>query len=234
MLKTFLEWLELNESMSVYIKGYDYQNNIKDLDDLSWFLIRNVINPIEKERIKSGSEDEGWPVEYPISPDGSYYESGNLVLNFYTTGWSKESIDKIVKGIKYYLDQLVIKYAPPKQPEKSGKYKGKVIRIPILSMRKTKGAPPQLNMANDNAVLIIKDLLGLSLDGFSPRDLLIKIDNLDDDLIDIHKRDPYMTRGKSTVYWGGLSKDDIWKRIEILKQIAKWSIENGYEELYLA
>lgn len=233
----FLEWLKLNESMSLYISGHDYHGDINNLDDLAHQIKVKLINPIwyklspeDQQMIQKG----GSMYHGIITPDGSHYLDGEQVLNFYTQGW--KDVSKIIQGIKYYLDELHVKYGPFKE-EKSGAFNGNVIRIPILEFKKTNNSPPLLNMSNANAELIFHDLLGFDTEQhMSPVDVYHKIETLNKDQLDIHARDAYQTqnKGSAQVFHGGLSSSDIANRLEQIKKIAKWAIDNHYDQMYLA
>ena len=237
-MKTFKEWLNLFESMSVYVKGHDYSSDIHNLDDISARLKKHVIDPLwykipeeERDAVKNG----GSVSHRIISPDGSYYSNGNPIINLYTAGWSQESIDKIIQGIKYFLDEMRVKYGPFKT-ESSGMYGGKVTRIPILDYSPTSNSPPLLNLSNANANLIFGDILGIQERGsISPAELIMRISKIDKDKISIHAQEPYSQQipGRVTHIHGGIDEEGIKKRLNALQQIAKWAMDNHYDEIYV-
>ena len=118
-----------------------------------------------------------------LAPDGSHYTEGKDIINFYTGGWSPQNVQKILAGIKYYLDEKKIKYGPFAKDMSKMFSNVPVIRIPIISWKPTENIPPAVNLSNFNANLIFGDILkypekdGGYLD-INPRDLIIKIDNL--------------------------------------------------------
>lgn len=239
-MRTFLEWMKLSESMSVYVQGHDYQSEVRDLDDVADQIKAKVVYPMwsritpeEQDAVKKG----GSTSHQTIVTDGSYISDGNLVINFYTAGWSDESIKRITDGIKYFLDEMKVKYGPFKQ-ERSGMYKSNVIRIPVLKFDTTKNTPPLMNLANANAYLIFKELLGLEGDGssfqVSPSDLLMRI-AVAENKIDLAVRAPEVERepGKATIYSGGYDAEQIADRLKTLEQIAQWAIDNHYDSIYV-
>ena len=243
-MKTFIEWLQqLNESMSVYVSGHEYHQDINNLDDLAeqlkqkvLYVAWNKLPPDQQQAVQAGgSVQHGM-----LIPDGSYYNSEKQeVLNFYTAGWGK-MIPNLIQGIKYYLDELGVKYGEFKA-EKSGMFNSEVVRIPILQWSKSKNAPPLLNLANANARLIFGELLGFPGDeggysDISPADLYRKIEELERHQLDIHARDAYTMKPKNgpTMMHGGLSSEDISSRLEQIKQIAKWALANHYDQIYVA
>lgn len=242
-MKTFKEWMTIAEGMSVHVSGYSWTDDIHDFDGLAYQIKRKVIEtfwqkltPDQQQAVrKSGSMNHGI-----LTPDGSHYGREKAeIINFYTGGWPEDMVPQMVKGIKYYLDEMKVKYGAFKQ-EKSGMFDSGVIRIPILAWSTTKDAPPELSLNNGNANLIFGDLLGYrgsdSSYEMSAADLYTKISNLDPDKLGIHARDPYSskTAGGPQVFHGGLDSDGIERRLEVIKNIAKWAIEHHYDKIYVA
>ncbi len=245
-MKDWKVWLEtrmLQESMDLYIKGHDTHNQIDDVDDLAHYLKYNTFDkmwskmtPEEQEEIRKGGSMHHWV----ISPDGSFYKDGTPVINFYTTGFTPERKKQMLQGIEFYLKELGIPMGQI-QTNTSNMYGGEVIRIPIGQIPK-KDTPARLNMSNQNAITIFRDLLNYPEDpeggffGISAADLLIKIDNLPDYMSQVHQRDPYDKKGKTgpRMIDFGLSADAIQQRLDIIRQIAQWAVKNGHSELYVA
>jgi hypothetical protein len=230
--------------MDVLISGYSTQNDMKNLDDIAEYLKRKIINPLweklspeEKDVVrKAGSMHHGI-----LTPDGSYYNRDKKeILNLYTGGWPERFIKSLVEGVKYYLDELKIKYSSFIN-DKSKMFDGdSVVRIPILSWKPTEDTPPSLNLANGNAMLIFGQLLKYKVEegGFyniAPADLIVKIDNLEKDQLRIHARDQYSsTRGGSQTINGGLDENGIQKRLDAIRNIAQWAIKNHYDSINVA
>lgn len=244
-MKTFKEWMNLTEGMSVMISGYNSNDNIKDFESIAEFIKGKVINPLwyqltEEEKAavrKGGSLHHGI-----LAPDGSYYgRDGKEILNLYTGGWPDEQLNKMVKGVKYYLDEMKIKYSPF-ITDRSKMFDGDpVIRIPILSWKPTQDAPPSLDMNNSNTHLIFSDVLGYKGEeggyfNLSPADLVVKIDNIENGKLQIHARDPYVSKrnnGPEMIH-GGIDSSGIERRLEVIKQIAQWAMKNHYDNIYVA
>lgn len=241
-MNSFKDWLQI-ESMSVYVQGYDYQDDINDLDDVANSLKRKVLYPAWEKLSKEQQEmvEKGGSGQHSmIVPDGDYYaDSKNQVINFYTAGWPHDMVPGLIQGIKYYLDEMRIKYGQFKIDD-SGMFDSEVVRIPVLQYSTSKNSPALLNLSNDNAMVIFRDLLKFPEEsgGFvdiSPADLYRKIETLEKDMIDIHARDPYSSqqKGGATYISGGLSSEGIASRLEQLKQIAKWALDNHYDQMYV-
>jgi len=244
-MKSFQEWLvAINESVTFTVAGHDYSNQIKDLYDLGNFLSRKIIVPhmskLSEEDLKKAQQI------YPdsISPDLSTWQWGEEdgVLNFYTVGF-EAVLPKMLDAIKYFLDDLGIQYGQMRT-EQSGAYNSNVIRIPILQIKKSKNAAPDVNMTNRNAQIIIRDLLQFpdpleDIYKLPVADLLIRINNVQDYLINIHTVEPYSVSKKnqeelkSTIFHGGLSFEQIQRHLDSLEQLALWAKANGYHEIQL-
>jgi hypothetical protein len=239
----FIEWLDLRESMDLYVSGFEYPQETETLLDLCHYLFRNVIDrfwqkmtPEQQARFRN----QGRAIE-TISPDTSSSDAfgSTGIINFYMGGIDPALRPKMLQGVKYYLDELGVKYGPFK--EESDGSDIRVVRIPILHNEPKKhDMPAKLNMANANAHLIFGQLLGFPDEGgsysFSARDVMVKIDGALKEL-DIQKaaRPTTVEKGKgATVYSMGLSADDIKMRLGKIREIAKWAIEKGYDQLYVA
>jgi hypothetical protein len=231
-MRNFLEWVELNEGMSVMVADYNYSSDIKNIEDVCHMLMKNLVYPM----LSSGKLKTSAPhVHDTIVPDGNYYASGTEVINFYTFDFDEQSINAIMSGIKYYLDEMHIKYGPFKK-EKSGMHNSEVFRIPVLSLKKTNNNAPSLDLSNTNAILIFRELLGYHGEHsfmINAKELYNKISSLTDDMIKIHVRDMYSSQrpsGALSISYG-LSFDDIKLRLEEIKKIALWAINNKFDQI---
>lgn len=240
-MKTFKEWKELHETMDVSVADYNSSGNIRDLDDVTHVLFRQVLAPVyekispeDQQKMKEMGPYDAMNV---ITTDGSYYENGSKVINFYIGGMPEDALNKILNGIHYYLKEMNIKYGPFKT-EKSGMYKGNVIRIPVLELKQTENMPTPLNLSNSNAYLIFRDILGYHERDFYDipvADLLFKIGQLPDYAPELHQRDPYTVKGKGPMmYSGGLDASGIKARLDQIKNIALWAQNNGYDKITVA
>lgn len=242
-MDNFKNWLSLNEGMSIYVADRDYRNDLNNIDDLAEYLKRKVYYPLEnklsKEQINKlrtgGSAGHGI-----IAPDGSYYHGEDQVINFYTSGL-EEFVPTILKGIKYYLDELKVKYGQFKE-EKSNMFKSNVIRIPILQFNTSKNTPPLMNLSNQNAFELFGNILKFKFDNENGTfddipvgELYRRIEGLEQDQIQLHARDPYTTKYDkgATFHYGGQNEEDIKRKLEQIKKIAKWAMDNHYDKIKL-
>lgn len=252
----FIRWggkKPLNESMNVYVKGYDFSDDIYSLFDLSAWLQRKTafklwdgLTSEQQEAVRKSSMPGSI-----ITPDGE----DNGIINFYTGGWPKEFRDEILKQITSLLDSKNIKHAPFRS-EESGLGLGEVIRIPIIDFSPTKGTPPELNLANSNAVLVFRDVLGFDSDNqeqdqdrgpdpFLDSELVFSsLDAVDvyartqkvltnPDIMQLHQRDAYsqQTPGSARAFTGSYDVNSLRRTLTTIGKIAKWAIDNGYSKL---
>ncbi|RTK96131.1 MAG: hypothetical protein EKK64_04840 [Neisseriaceae bacterium] len=236
-MNTFKNWLYLNEGMSVSVVGHSEEDVIRDLDSICNNIREKLVVPLWNklpEESKKQIQKAGGLSSGTIVPDGSYYETGEQVINLYTNGWPEEFVPKLLSGLKYYLDSLKIKYGPFKQ-EQSGLFGGDVVRVPVLSFDKTKNVPTPLHLNNLNAKLIFSDILGFAGDesGYGeipPEELLFKIDSYEREKLAIHARDAFgqKTKNGPQYFQGGIDIEGIESRLQTIRSIAKWAIDNHY------
>lgn len=227
-MRNFLDWMQMNETVSVYVADYNPGEKVHNLYDLSWYLIKRL------QKIPAFQQGTNQDV---LAPDGLDMHTTSGRLNFYTAGIPSNAVPTILKGIKYYLDELKVKYGPF-TPEKSNMFKTEVIRIPILHLPQEKKAnelPPEFNISNDNANHLFREILGYpqedDLSRINARDLLYRIQNLPD--YAIKPRETSDERGEKgpRVINFGLDEDRIKRYLETLAKIATWAIKNHYDYL---
>ncbi len=244
---TFKEWLEnskvdvLSESMDVSVSGHVADRSDRDLLSLSHSM-SNVVNKTwfkltdeEREKIK---------VRPVVTSDGDDHFEKEGTINFYTSGWKDEDVQEISDGLKKFMDSKNVKYGPFRS-DRSGVYDSNVIRIPSLQMpvEKEGNHPPEMNLSNTNAIALFRDVLGFELDqtlyGFDipAFELLKAIEDLNEpkgqDKIDIHSRDAYQTKRKDgpTMIHGGQDRNDILRKLNVVRKIAQWAIKNGHQDI---
>ena len=231
-MRNFLEWVELNEGMSVMVADYNYHDDVKSIEDVCNMLMKKLVYPmLSSGKLKTSASH----VHDTITPDGDYYSSGNEVINFYTFDFDEQTINAIMSGIKYYLDEMHVKYGPFKK-EQSGMHNSEVFRIPVLSLKKTNNAAPSLDMSNTNAILIFRELLGYPGEHsfmINARELYNKVSSLTDDQIKIHVRDVYTKQrpGGALSISYGLSFEDIKLRLKEIEKIALWAMNNQFDTI---
>ncbi len=232
----FSEWLNLRESLSVYVKDHDRKHDLSDINQLGYYLHSKIIHPwldklppekqneFNKERTKYG--------HYTITADGLTGDISSL--NFYTSGIPENVVKNMLQGVDYFLKEARATRGPFKM-ETSRLFGSPVIRIPIIKMpSKENDQPPEINMANLNAERFFK-ALGYSryYGDFNARELLMKMGSLDikNSVIPHHDSG---NDGKVRAFTGGLDEDHIKYYIGKIAEICKWAINHHYDTIYLA
>ena len=230
---TFKNWLHFNETATVGIKGYDYHQNMGSIEEIATAISYNVI----QRHIKLRNPQSKVPFyEIVISDD----DSAEPIINFHSGGWAKEIVDRMVQEIKKTLDNNGIKYGTFRYENSNQKDYGPVIRIPILHIPKSQGAP-SINMTNDNASVILRDILKLNIQNINDSeigaaDLLIAIQKVERDMVDLHSRDYYghKTPQGAESHHMGLSPEKIIRHLGELGQLAQWALQKGYDTLQIS
>lgn len=190
----------LQETMDVMVKGFNYERELNRLDELTNYLIDKVLLPIVKalppDQLNYFNKNKIGPVYDMLTPDGSYWSGpskGTGVINFYISGFARNNIKEILndvvkqilRGVVNECNKLKVKVGKFTL-ENSGVYKSQVIRIPIVknNVSPTQG-PPKLNMANDNMIHILKNILQIDSDDDSGSLFNIKTDELIDSILSL-------------------------------------------------
>jgi len=167
-----------------------------------------------------------------ITIDGYDYLEGEGVINFYTRGFPENLINKFVSVIKYYIEEYDGVVNGEEKTEKSGVYDSQVVRIP-LKMQEGIENPPELNMSNANARVLLCDILGYQSDileeypNISANELLMKVEMIEDNDYVIGKNSRQTeVSGNMTSF--GLSKERIKMYLDSLKNICQYALDNHY------
>jgi len=196
------------------------------------------------------SEMHEVPKDSIITMDGTNTESKTGIINFYTEGIKPERLNFFLGKIFEFLFENGIHYGHINQNE-SKMFKVPVIRIPILNSLTPKNRPPQLNMANDNAAFIFKTILKYDIDmwthdGFDPQELKKRIEYFQGETqfnTGEHAGKPFVKIDFNELKDMNLSGEptrstydeyDIRQKLNTLKQICDWAINNNSNKIYLA
>lgn len=196
-------------------------------------------------------------IKYLLDEVGVKY--GPLQSEDWQTKYNKEQADSISRGdyesekhdgSDSYEDKNFIKYTSTHADRMKDienwyrkiedKSQTRVVRIPILGIPDKKGRnePPQLNLSNANAVHIFRNVLDMKQyedDGgffnMPAADIIIKIDTLRKPEERKSRREGGPGTGKSMLIDFGLDADEINKRLMVIRQIAQWALDNGYDAI---
>jgi hypothetical protein len=243
-----MNFYELNnllfESMDVRIKDAHYESPMKTVGDLAWHLmikLSKVIESMKPDQVKDYYKSKApdlVAVDGPgIGGEDSYF-TNNGTINIYLKGIPTEYHQKIKDAALYFIKDANVEYGTV-ITNSSNAYGGDTIRIKINKMPESDNNPPELNMSNGNTDHIFSKVLNLDQynrgSGYliPARELLIKIDTYNDNLSDMDARLPTVSKGSggATFISYGLDADQINQRLEKIRSIAMWAIENDYDTI---
>jgi hypothetical protein len=226
-MKRFTEWLlDLNESVTFQVADIKDSQRSEDLHSLCWKLSSKVMHMFREEFAAISNVD----FYDLITPDGSYYGDGKEEINFYAGYFPEDSRLKILEAIKYLLPEFGIKLNGQIRQDKSAMRNVLVYRIPVVTIP-NKDPAPELNVANANAVEILKmlnindgDLCG----SISVSDLNMKLGML----TDFHKGMALRAAERGSNYVSfGISSGQLDRYIEVLEKMVRWALDNHYDTI---
>jgi len=185
-MKSFNEWMDLRESVTFSIQDWQPSRQVaKNISDLGYSISSKLMKQFGKE-YETGDMQHIWD---KFTMDGYDVDAKDGTMNFYSGGMDEKVVNKIIEAIKYYLKEYGAKLVGPIRQDKSGMFKDKegksidVVRFPV-QITETIELPPELNVANRNAEIIVKEILQIPGEYYngtiSARDLLMKTSQLSD------------------------------------------------------
>ena len=236
----------LNESMTATVAGNEDPDNLQDLLGISHAYMRKVINPIF---FKLSQEDQLYFRENRkamdfFTPDGGDEFNATGVINFYTTGFNSDTVDKILKGVKYYASELNIVLGNISKPEQSKIYpSSQVIRISVIKNNNFEKIP-EVQLSHASARLIFGRVLQLPdfEEGYrvSAIDLLTAIknietkDNQDDEFLYRYSRPSSVdSDGGATMIDGGIDPKYIRNVLRRLDELCNYAIANDIKDIVI-
>lgn len=148
----------LNESMTLYVKGNDYQR-FDNLMDLSFHLQRiayKILESLPDDQIDYFRKNR--PAELLAVDGQSSIDDSVGTLNLYYSGYTNSTLKKMLREILAELKKLNIQHGKLKL-ENSKIYKYQVVRIPITKNENKYTGAPEVNFSNRNAYHIYKNIL---------------------------------------------------------------------------
>lgn len=240
----FATWL--NESVSFTVRSWE--SNVPK----SIYYLSTAIDDKLRQTFGKQYETGDFPDTYgKVTIDGFETDAKEGVLNFYSGGMDKELVKKALAAIQFYLKEMRSKLTGEIKVEKSGMFtkpgprlrpgrpnKGiEVHRIPVAIMGR-EDRPPEVNISNDNAGVILQDILDIDdpqTGSMSPQELLDRLRRANQFAIDMSTQTAGWTGGKQQQqqqqqhYYGGLSEPQIQRHLANLKKLAEWAIQNHYD-----
>jgi hypothetical protein len=222
-MKTFMEWL--NESVTFQVADISSNQRTEDLTTLSAKLGEKTRKMFDSEFSSTGMSFYDL-----ITYDGDYFSNGKEEINFYAGFFPVESRKKILDAILYLLPECSMKQAGRVREDVSRTFNTLVYRIPVLVSPNIDPAP-ELNVANANAVEILKMLNINDVDlcgSISVRDLNMKLGML----TDFHKGMSLRATEKGSNYVSyGLDMKQLERYIDTLEKMAAWALKNNYDTI---
>jgi hypothetical protein len=227
----FTEWL--NESVSFTVRGWEsaVPKNIYYLALTIDRKLREIFGKQYETGDLSGAYEK-------LTIDGLEADAKEGTLNFYGGGMKPELVKKFIDAIKFYLREMNINLTGVIQTDKSNMFTKKdsregitVYRIPVAITGREK-RPPELNIANDNAAVLMQDILDIDdyqAGSISPHELLDKLRKVDSFAVDMSTQTAGWMGREKRHYYGGISEPQIRQYLDQLKQLAMWSIQNHYD-----
>ena len=171
------------------------------------------------------------------SPDTSHhsYNDPKGTINWYPPeGVPEEAQGQIINDVAQHIQQTGLAEVINVRKEISGSTEGTVHRIDIEVNESEEGGP-EIQMSNSNAHEMFENVLGIyDTSDINARDLLIRIDTYINE-IDINAgiREPRDERGEggARIIDPGMDTDYITQRLEQIRAMAEWAIDNGYTTL---
>ena len=174
------------------------------------------------------------------APDGGQAFEAKGTINWYVPSGVPEDAEKeIVKDVAHHIQKAGFADVIKVRKEISKSTDGPVYRIDIEVPEPSEESAPEMQMSNRNAYEVLHNVLDIpyydgSFDEIDARDLLFRIEAIIDD-IDIsagiiEPKDEKREDGPHIID-PGLDKGDIEKRLNHIKHIAQWAIDNGYSKL---
>jgi hypothetical protein len=222
----FKQWI--NESVTFTIKDYSKQK----IDDISHLAY--MIDSALRRSLGAAYNTEGFKYSR-LDMDGGDTWKQEGTLNFYAGGMPEEAIKKALAAVQYFVKEHDAVVTGPIRKETSKMFKVPVYRIPVkLAPDNTQA--PEMNVSNSNARMILQDLLNLPSDelygSISAQELLMKIGGISDFNKQMMLQAPSVDKGKgATIYHGGVDEDQIERYLSTLEKMARWAMENDYNEI---
>ena len=245
----------LSESMDMGIKGFQYEDDLENILDISHYVIKKVAYDLWPTLgLTKEEEEEIGGISNDFDPDGSDAFEPVGILNFYVGSYPPRVLEKMVSYIKYVLNERDIKVGEVKYEKVKDKIKPedflkwnitdggeslRVIRIPIIENNSgDSGNPPEVNLSNTYAHKVFGEILGVEGDGpyvMDATDLLMKLDSARKQMAvrtDIPDTVGHSVQGNMHNTING--KDYYFRTFDKIENFAKWALARGYRSLHVA
>ncbi len=254
----------LKEGMTLYVKGLDLGKKLQTIHEISWELMGRVFKFIQTLPQDQQQYFQKNKMPEVLTIDGYDPDPPTGVLNLYTAGLTTQALRGAMKVVFDGLKELGITYGKvktePSRMFKSQVIRIPILKNPHAGAYK---GPPELDFSNTNAYQIFHNVLqypGEHEFEMKASELMERIESLahDKGWIDKNKINPtdsargdkpfddpdienphfdivnQLGAGGARMIGGGLSGDDIRMRLGLIWNFAKWAVDHGYQDLYVA
>jgi len=235
----------LSESYNISVTGADEEfPALETLLDITFAIQYKALNPLEKMTPEEKKIFNTWRVSDILTPDGEDVFKTTGTINFYIGGIPMRLVQEICKKITEQLDNIGIECGQFRK-DKSGAYNSDVIRIPVIKNPNIYQGPPEMNISQGNATMLLHDILG-----FGEKEdqyYSIPVDQLDNALkrwtdlsdeqmmhaLQKHTRPTTIDKGdnKATMIFGGVDHDQLFSYLRRLGDIVDWAKSHGYKHI---
>jgi len=216
-------------SMDVMVADFNYPRQMNHLLDSTFYLRDKLFYDfLSKEEQQQYIADR--PHELFGVDGDSDYSSKEGTINFYSHNFPRK--EQALQAIKYFAKENESDVVSITGPERAGQ-PSEVYRINyVMYPQKQKNEPPRLNMANGNARAIFSGLLNYSDDGWGYSmdawELVQRIDKVINAQIEEHSQEPSQEGNFIDM---GRSQDYLKMRLQDVRKVAQWAIDNGYRKI---
>lgn len=226
-------------SMSVYVKGFEYPREFKTIMDICYYL-SGKIYPLMKEYLTPDEmlswNDNGLVSDF-FAPDGDTFDKPVGIINNYVKAFPPQKISWLLGKTKEALREINIYPSSILHETFKDSNEIRVIRWVIKSNPNAfirSDIPNLPNFSNTNASVLLR-VLGHEGDiegggHISAKQALDKITQIEGNsliLKDFLSRKYGPAEGSSLI-------SDIRNRLPLVKEVAQWAVNHGYQEIYFA
>jgi hypothetical protein len=223
-------------SMDLYIEGYQQPEEMNNILDASFNLKRKLLYEVLTEKELQLYSKEGAPYDVLDIDGDSQFDATQGILNFYSYQYPEHKLNAALNALKYFAKEINSEVTKITGPERQGQ-KNEVYRIYIkMTPQQNKDEPPRINMANANAYKLFQGILNFNVD--EPMDawqIIARIDRIFQAQLEEFETETTTEKGEqgATYVNMGTSMEYMKRRLEEIKQVAQWAVNNNYQKLSL-
>ena len=225
----------LTESMTISVADAD--RTTETLGEISSRLNHQFHEFMLKNAYSIDNYPDDMRGDKVVVDGASDYNGTEGILTVYLRGVSEELQKKLLPMLVYYVNEYNGELNGSPYMDKSRIQKDtQTYRIPV-KMKSTEN-PPELNMANANAVALFHDILNYPKDelwdglSIQVNELMMKIGQIEDNDYQIGKGTQEASQD-GIMYIGARTPDYIKRCLNDVKEICQWAIDNDYSTIHV-